>query len=269
MFQEPGALQAAAFRVVRDAAALGRRDAIGLPSACTRDEAHAETGGPCKAADAANERGRHASGPDTEHRRREDRRIERPWITAQAEERNRAAHRMTDQDPRPTGGRYRPGEQREFNCVTVEAARTWATWKAPRTLGAALPTPALNPSYGWPDDRRQELAEFALEIEAEPASGGYEATPDELTAIDEGLAGKAASEEEVKAALGLFRHEGRMLETGHNRSSWAASTVSRNRSAPEPARVTRPLTFRAVANLALRSLFFPLGPDRRGCASDP
>ena len=57
----------------------------------------------------------------------------------------------------------------------------------------------------WPDDRQQELAELALEIEAELAGVGYDATPDESTAIDEGLAGEAASEEEVKAAFALFR----------------------------------------------------------------
>jgi hypothetical protein len=57
----------------------------------------------------------------------------------------------------------------------------------------------------WPEDRQQELAEFALEIEAERAGEGYEATPDELTAIDEGLAGEAASEEEIKAAFASFR----------------------------------------------------------------
>ena len=58
----------------------------------------------------------------------------------------------------------------------------------------------------WPDDRQQELAELALEIEAELAGVGYDATPDELTAIDEGLAGEAAGEEEVKAAFAIFRH---------------------------------------------------------------
>jgi len=57
----------------------------------------------------------------------------------------------------------------------------------------------------WPEDRQQELAEIALEIEAELAGAGYDATPDELAAIDEGLAGEAASEEEVKAAFALFR----------------------------------------------------------------
>ena len=57
----------------------------------------------------------------------------------------------------------------------------------------------------WPEDRQQELAEFALEIEAELAGDGYEATPDELKAIDEGLAGEAASEEEIKAAFASFR----------------------------------------------------------------
>jgi hypothetical protein len=57
----------------------------------------------------------------------------------------------------------------------------------------------------WPEDRQQGLAEVALEIDAELASAEYDATPDELAAIDGGLAGEAASEEEVKAAFGLFR----------------------------------------------------------------
>ena len=56
----------------------------------------------------------------------------------------------------------------------------------------------------WPEDQQQELAEIALEIEAELAGAGYDATPDELGAIDEGLAGEAASEEEVKAALSVI-----------------------------------------------------------------
>ena len=57
----------------------------------------------------------------------------------------------------------------------------------------------------WPEDRQQELAEIALEIEAELGGTEYWATQDELTAIDEGLAGEAASEEEIEAAFALFR----------------------------------------------------------------
>jgi hypothetical protein len=57
----------------------------------------------------------------------------------------------------------------------------------------------------WPEDRQQELAEVALEIESGLAGAGYEATEDELAAIDEGLAGEAASEEEVKVAFAVFR----------------------------------------------------------------
>ena len=57
----------------------------------------------------------------------------------------------------------------------------------------------------WPEDRQQELAAVALEIEAELAGAEYEATPDELAAIDDGLTGEAASEEEVKAAFALLR----------------------------------------------------------------
>ena len=57
----------------------------------------------------------------------------------------------------------------------------------------------------WPEDRQQELAELALEIEAELAGAEYDATPDELAEIDEGLAGEAVSEEGVEAAFALFR----------------------------------------------------------------
>ena len=60
----------------------------------------------------------------------------------------------------------------------------------------------------WPEDRQKESAEIALEIEAELAGAGYDATPDELAAIDEGLAGEAASEEEIKAAFASFRQVG-------------------------------------------------------------
>jgi len=54
---------------------------------------------------------------------------------------------------------------------------------------------------GWPPERQRELAEVALEIEAEIAGTGYNATADELQAIDEGL----ADEEDVKAAFAKFR----------------------------------------------------------------
>ena len=41
--------------------------------------------------------------------------------------------------------------------------------------------------------------------EAELAGAEYDATPDELAAVDEGLAVEAANEEEVKATFALFR----------------------------------------------------------------
>jgi hypothetical protein len=50
-----------------------------------------------------------------------------------------------------------------------------------------------------------QLAELTLEIKAELAGHGYDATADKLTAIDEGLAGEAASDDEVKAAFATFR----------------------------------------------------------------
>jgi hypothetical protein len=57
----------------------------------------------------------------------------------------------------------------------------------------------------WPEERQQELVALALEIEAEFAGAEYNATSNELAAIDEGLAGEAASDEEVAAAFALFR----------------------------------------------------------------
>jgi len=60
----------------------------------------------------------------------------------------------------------------------------------------------------WPPEDQEELAEYARGIEARRA-GIYHATPDELAAIDEGLAeldrGEVASEAEVRAAFAKFR----------------------------------------------------------------
>ncbi len=60
---------------------------------------------------------------------------------------------------------------------------------------------------GWPTERQQELAELALEIEAELAGRSYRATKDELAAIDEGLEGDAAGREEIEAAFAAFRRK--------------------------------------------------------------
>jgi len=57
----------------------------------------------------------------------------------------------------------------------------------------------------WPKERQEELAEIALEIEAELSDGAYHATPEELQAIDEAERSGLASEEEVEAAFKTFR----------------------------------------------------------------
>jgi len=59
----------------------------------------------------------------------------------------------------------------------------------------------------WPEARQQELAQLALEIEAEMSDRPYEASLDELDAIDDGLAGEAADEAEVEEAFHAFRRE--------------------------------------------------------------
>jgi hypothetical protein len=64
--------------------------------------------------------------------------------------------------------------------------------------------PVLKRAPTWREERQQRPSEVASEIEAELAGAGYHAASDELAAIDEGLVGEAASEEEVKAAFALF-----------------------------------------------------------------
>lgn len=59
----------------------------------------------------------------------------------------------------------------------------------------------------WPPEGQDELAELALEIDAELAGTPYRATPDELGAIDEGLAGNATSDEDMRRAFGAFRRK--------------------------------------------------------------
>lgn len=60
----------------------------------------------------------------------------------------------------------------------------------------------------WPAEDQDRLADLGRAIEAEHG-GTYHPTPEELVAIDEGLAsldrGEIATEEEVAAALAAFR----------------------------------------------------------------
>jgi len=60
----------------------------------------------------------------------------------------------------------------------------------------------------WPESAQRQLADIALEIEQD-LTGSCKATPEELRAIDEGIAaadrGEFASDEEVEAALVKFR----------------------------------------------------------------
>ena len=61
---------------------------------------------------------------------------------------------------------------------------------------------------GWSEQDQEKLAQVALEIEAR-RSGIYQATEEELRAIDEALAaverGEIATDEEVQAVFAKFR----------------------------------------------------------------
>jgi predicted transcriptional regulator len=68
---------------------------------------------------------------------------------------------------------------------------------------------ALERVESWPTDVQNELAEFALELDASLRDGEYQPTPEELAGIDRGLRaaaeGRFASEQEVEAAFAKFR----------------------------------------------------------------
>jgi hypothetical protein len=61
----------------------------------------------------------------------------------------------------------------------------------------------------WPPHVQNELAEFALELDAGFKGGAYEPTPEELAGIDRGLRaaaeGRFASDQQVEAAFAKFR----------------------------------------------------------------
>lgn len=63
----------------------------------------------------------------------------------------------------------------------------------------------------WSEEDQEELAQVALEIETR-RHGVYQATPDELRAIDEALAavtrGEVATDEEVEAVFAKYRPAG-------------------------------------------------------------
>jgi predicted transcriptional regulator len=67
----------------------------------------------------------------------------------------------------------------------------------------------LERAKSWPERDQAELLEFALEIEARQQGEEYQATPEELEAIDRGLedarAGRFATEEEVAAVFAKYR----------------------------------------------------------------
>lgn len=57
----------------------------------------------------------------------------------------------------------------------------------------------------WPEEAQEELPRLGLEIDAERRGAVYQATADELAAIDEADRGGSASEAAVSAAFAKFR----------------------------------------------------------------
>jgi len=70
-------------------------------------------------------------------------------------------------------------------------------------------TEVLERVEAWPPDAQNELAEFALELDAGFRDGEYQPTPEELAEIDRGLRaaaeGRFGSESQVEAVFAKFR----------------------------------------------------------------
>ena len=70
-------------------------------------------------------------------------------------------------------------------------------------------TEVLERVEAWPAEIQNELAEFALELDAGLKDGEYEPTPEELAGIDRGLRaateGRFASDSQVEAVFAKFR----------------------------------------------------------------
>ena len=61
----------------------------------------------------------------------------------------------------------------------------------------------------WPEEAQEELADIALEIEAEFRRGAYRANPKELAGIDRGLKaareGRFAADQDVEDVFAKYR----------------------------------------------------------------
>jgi hypothetical protein len=66
-------------------------------------------------------------------------------------------------------------------------------------------TAILDRIPSWPAERQQQLAELALELEAQASDEPYIATAEELAAIEEARASGVATAEEVEAAFARLR----------------------------------------------------------------
>lgn len=70
-------------------------------------------------------------------------------------------------------------------------------------------TEVLERVEAWPPDAQNELAEFALELDAGFKAGEYEPTPEELAGIDRGLRdaaeGRFAGDRQVETVLAKLR----------------------------------------------------------------
>ena len=70
-------------------------------------------------------------------------------------------------------------------------------------------TEVLERIEAWPPEAQNELADFALELDAEVKHGEYEPTPEDLAGIDRGLRaaaeGRFATDQQVEAVFAKFR----------------------------------------------------------------
>jgi len=101
-----------------------------------------------------------------------------------------------------------PDKLRDIRVFNFQRATVYHCDRPTRMKSRKL-TEALERVEAWPADIQNELAEFALELDAGFKADEYEPTSEELAGIDRGLRaaaeGRFASDRQVEAVFAKFR----------------------------------------------------------------
>jgi predicted transcriptional regulator len=95
-----------------------------------------------------------------------------------------------------------------FALAAADSGSGLCTFEAMKTK-KLTEAEALERVETWPPEAQDELADFALELDAGLSDGDYEPTPEEMAGIERGLRGAAEArfvpDQQVEAVFAKFR----------------------------------------------------------------